>query len=72
VEEELGRRKILVMEGDEQLRWGQKDGREFNLKEVQHYIMDWDQEDPTQKWDKLWNSPHWPKIKKFQWLILHN
>jgi hypothetical protein len=31
-----------------------------------------DQEDPTQHWDKLWNNPHWPKIKKFQWLILHN
>jgi hypothetical protein len=34
--------------------------------------MDQDQEDPTQQWDKLWNNPHWPKIKIFQWLILHN
>jgi hypothetical protein len=38
VEEELGRRKIAVMEGNEQLRWGQKYGREFNLKEFRHYI----------------------------------
>jgi hypothetical protein len=34
VEEELGRRKITVTEGEEQLRWGKNDGREFNLKEV--------------------------------------
>jgi hypothetical protein len=34
--------------------------------------VDQDQEDPMQHWDKLWNNPHWPKIKIFQWLILHN
>jgi hypothetical protein len=34
VEEELGRRKITVREGEDQLRWGQKDGGKFNLKEV--------------------------------------
>jgi hypothetical protein len=34
VEEELGRRKIAVLEGNDQLRWEQKDGGEFNLKEV--------------------------------------
>jgi hypothetical protein len=26
----------------------------------------------TQQWEKLWNNPHWPKIKVFQWIILHN
>jgi hypothetical protein len=72
VEEELGRRKIAITEGNDQLRWGQKDGGEFNLKEARHYIVDQDQEEPTQQWDKLWNNPHWPKIKIFQWLILHN
>jgi hypothetical protein len=34
LEEELGRRKIVVKEGNDQLIWGQKDDREFNLKEV--------------------------------------
>jgi hypothetical protein len=34
VEEELGKRKIGVSEEEDQLRWGQKNGREFNLKEV--------------------------------------
>jgi len=56
----------------DQLIWGHKDGGEFNLKEVCHYIMNQDQEDPAQQWVKLWNSPQWPKIKIFQWLILHN
>ena len=32
VEEEFGRWKIEVMEGEDQLRWGQKYGGEFNLK----------------------------------------
>jgi hypothetical protein len=32
VEEELGRRKIAVMDGNDQLRWGHKEGGEFNLK----------------------------------------
>jgi hypothetical protein len=32
VEEELGRQKIVVMKGEDQLRWGQKYGGEFNLK----------------------------------------
>jgi hypothetical protein len=34
VEEELGRRKITVTEGEDQLRWGQKYGGEFNPKDV--------------------------------------
>ena len=38
VEEELGRRKIALTNGNDQLRWGHKDGGEFNLKEVCHYI----------------------------------
>jgi ribonuclease HI len=72
VEEELGRWKITVTEGEDQLRWGKKDGGEFNLKEVWHYMTDPDQDDLAQHWDKLWNNPQWPKIKIFQWLILHN
>ena len=65
MEEELGRRKITVMEGEDQLRWGKKDGGEFNLKEVWHYMADPDQDDLAQHWDKLWNNPQWPKIKIF-------
>jgi hypothetical protein len=33
VEEELGKRKIVVSEEEDQLRWGRKNGGEFNLKE---------------------------------------
>ena len=39
VEEELEKRKIAVAEGMDQLRWGHKDGGEFNLKEIPHEIM---------------------------------
>ena len=48
VEEEMGKRKIVVLEEEDQLRWGRKNGGEFNLKEVRNYITDQDQEDPVQ------------------------
>jgi hypothetical protein len=32
VEEELGRQKIIVTKGEDQLRWGKRDRGEFNLK----------------------------------------
>jgi hypothetical protein len=53
VEEELGRWKITIMEGEDQLRWGKKDEGEFNLKEVWHYMAEPDQDDLAQHWDKL-------------------
>ena len=53
VEEELGRRKIAVTNGNDQLRWGHKVDGKFNLVEVRHYITDQDQEDSTHQWDKL-------------------
>ena len=46
VEEELGKRKIGVSEEDDQLRWGWKNGGEFNLKETWYYIARQDQENP--------------------------
>jgi len=48
VEEELGKWKITVMEGEDLLRWGKKDRGEFNLKEVSHYMADLDQDDLVQ------------------------
>jgi hypothetical protein len=48
VEEELGKRKIVVSEEEDQLRWGSKNGGDFNLKEAWNYIVDQDQEDLAQ------------------------
>jgi hypothetical protein len=72
VEEELGKRKIGVSEEEDQLRWGRKNGGEFNLKEACYYIAGQDQENLEQRWGKIWKSPQWPKIKMFKWLVLHN
>jgi hypothetical protein len=44
VEEELGKRKIVVSEEEDQLIWGRKNGGELNLKEVLNYIADQNQE----------------------------
>jgi hypothetical protein len=72
VEEELGKRKIVVSEEEDQIRWGRKNGGEFNLKETCNYITAQDQEDPMEQWGNIWDSPQWPKIKIFKWLVLHN
>jgi hypothetical protein len=39
VKEELVKRKIRVSEEDDQLRWGRKNGGEFNLKEARYHIV---------------------------------
>jgi hypothetical protein len=72
VEEELGKRKIVVSEEEDQLRWGRKNGGEFNLKEARNYITDQDQEYMVQWWRNIWDNAQWPKIKIFKWLVLHN
>jgi hypothetical protein len=72
VEEELGKRKIVVSEEEDQLRWGRNNGGEFNLKEARNYITDQNQEDPAQQWGKIWGNPQWPKIKMFKWIVLPN
>jgi hypothetical protein len=72
VEEELGKRKIVVSEEEDQLIRGRKNGGEFNLKESQNYITAQDQEDSAQQWGKIWDNPQWPKIKIFKWLVFHN
>jgi len=71
IEEELGKRKIGVSEEEDQLRWGRKNGGEFNLKEAGYYITDQDQENPEPHWERIWKGPQWLKIKVFEWLILH-
>jgi hypothetical protein len=66
VEEELGKRKIVISEEEDQLIWGRKNGGEFNLKEARKYIADQDQEDPMQQWRNIWGNLQWPKIKIFK------
>ena len=48
VEEEMRKRKMTILEEEDQLIWGRKNDEEFNLKEAQHYIVDQNQEDPSQ------------------------
>jgi len=72
VEEEMGKRKIIVSEEEEQLRWDRKNGGELNLKEEWFYIIGQDQEDSAQQLENIWSRPQWPKIKMFEWLVLHN
>jgi hypothetical protein len=43
IEEEIGKRKIMISDEEDQLRWGRKDGGEFTLNEARHYIVGHDQ-----------------------------
>jgi hypothetical protein len=40
VDEELGKRKVIILEDEDKLRWGRENCGEFNLKETQFYITD--------------------------------
>jgi hypothetical protein len=64
IEEEIGKINILISNEEDQLRWGRKDGGEFTLNEAHHYIVGHDQRNTKPQWDRLWNLPHWTKIKK--------
>jgi hypothetical protein len=48
MEEELGKRKIGVLEEEDQLKWGTKNGGELKLKEERYYIAGQDQENSEQ------------------------
>jgi hypothetical protein len=63
VEEELGKRKIGVSEEEDQLRWGRKNGGEFNLKEARYYIASQDQENRSNSGKKFGKSPNGQKSK---------
>eukprot|EP00253_Pinus_taeda_P036326 PITA_36326 len=67
--QELEHRRILVSSSMDQLIWGKNTGGNFNLKEAKQEVTGFNFVNPDQVWKKLWQSPHWMKIKLFIWLV---
>jgi len=50
----LEQRKILKLEGQDQLRWGNNNEGAFNLKEAKLILLDLNSQAPDKIWQDLW------------------
>eukprot|EP00253_Pinus_taeda_P011657 PITA_11657 len=64
------KRKILVAEGQDQLRWGNNKEGTFILKEAKKHSP-LDPGVPNKIWQKLWRHQGWMKIKLYMWVVYH-
>jgi len=67
----LEQRKILVIEGHDQLRWSNNNEGTFNLKEEKRILLELDSNVPSRVWQNLWRHQGWMKIKLFMRLVHH-
>jgi len=67
----LEQRKILVTDGQDQLRWGQNKEGIFNIHEAKRITLNLDPCVSAKSWQKLWSHQGWMKIKLFMWLVHH-
>jgi len=67
----LDQRIILVMEGQDQLRWGNNKEGNFNIKEAKGFLLDQEPQAANKTWQKLWRHKGWMKSKLFMWLVHH-
>ena len=68
LQEEMHRRCIRSMEGQDVLRWGYLDKGMFNIKEAYNIRIGTCVED-GETWKKIWTLNLWPKVALFAWLI---
>jgi hypothetical protein len=71
-QEEMAKRKIPRIEGEDILRWGYRPQGTFSMQEAYLVKTIIDPIPNTTAWHKLWNLKHWPKITLFLWLVLHS
>jgi len=64
-------RKILVAEGQDQLRWGNNKEGTFNLKEAKSILLELNPLVLDKIWQNLWRHQGWMKIKLFMWVVYH-
>lgn len=67
----LEQRKILVTEGQDQLRWGQNNEGIFDIKEAKIITLNLEPCILAKSWHKIWSHQGWMKIKLFMWLVHH-
>lgn len=67
----LEQRKILTSIDSDQLRWGNNNEGNFNLKDAKCIAIGLDIPNLDWVWKDLWQNPSWMKIKLFMWLVQH-
>jgi hypothetical protein len=72
LQEELEKRRIPIIVGEDVLRWEHKPKGTFGTREAYQLKAPSDPLSNTQLWSKLWNLKHWPKITLFLWLVAHS
>jgi hypothetical protein len=70
--EELDKRKIPRIEGEEILQWGYGTQGTFSTREAYRIQTGTDLGPTSEIWQKIWNLRHWPKVTLFLWLVLHS
>ena len=71
-QEELAKRKIPKIAGEDILQWGYRPQGTFSTREAYQLKSHLDPLPDTKVWHKLWSLKHWPKITLFLWLVTHS
>jgi hypothetical protein len=71
-QEEMAKRKIPKIAGEDILRWGYRPQGTFSTREAYQLKAHLDPLPNTKAWRKLWSLKHWPKITLFLWLVTHS
>jgi ribonuclease HI len=72
LQEELAKRKIPKIAGEDMLRWGYKPQGTFSTREVYQLKTQSNLLPAPKIWNKIWSLKHWPKITLFLWLVSHS
>jgi ribonuclease HI len=71
-QEEMSKRKILKLEGEDILRWGHRPKGTFSTQEAYQLLTQINPPPTNELWRKIWSLQHWPKVTLFLWLISHS
>jgi hypothetical protein len=71
-QEEMAKRKIPSIAGEDILIWGYRPQGTFNTRESYELKAPLDPLPNKKPWCKLWSLKHWPKITLFLWLMNHS
>jgi ribonuclease HI len=71
-QDEMSKRKIPKLTGEDILRWGYSPRGTFSIREAYHIKTQSDPLPTRKVWSKIWDLKHWPKITLFLWLVTHS
>jgi exonuclease III len=72
LQEELTKRRIPIIAGEDILRWGYRPQGFFSTREAYQIKAQSNPPPDSEVWGKIWNLKHWPKITLFLWLVSHS